>query len=124
MTTFRNSSFLTVSLLSMSVFLQAAPAAPAEVINLEVLNPIAFMEVERVVPVPRPKNLNGRRILLYWNRKLHADVAADQVKKQLAKRFTNLELKIIKGSPWQPEKGFYEEIVAWKPDAVIATTGD
>lgn len=124
MTIFRDTSFSTVSLLSMSVFLQAAPVASSEVINLEVLNPIASMEVERVVPVPRLKNLDGKRILVYWNRKLHADVAADQIKKQLAKRFTDLELNVIKGSPWQPEKGFYEEIVAWKPDAVIATTGD
>jgi hypothetical protein len=61
---------------------------------------------------------------LYWNRKLHADVAVDQVKKRLEKRFADLELKIVKGSPWGPEEGFYEEIVAWRPDAVIATTAD
>jgi hypothetical protein len=99
MPTYRNSIFLTVSLLSMSVFLQAVPTAHAEVINLEVLNPIASMEVERVVPTPRPANLDNKRILLYWNRKLHTDVAVDQVKKQLEKRFAGLELKIGKGSP-------------------------
>jgi hypothetical protein len=104
--------------------LPAALAAPADVISLEVLNPIASMEVKRVVPVPRPEKLNGKRILLYWNRKLHADIAVDQVKKQLEKRFAGLELKIIKGSPWEPEKGFYEEIVAWRPDAIIGTTAD
>ena len=101
-----------------------ANAAPADGVSLEILNPIASTEVERVQPVPRLTTLNNKRVLLYWNRKLHADVAVDEVKKLLEKRFAGIELTIIKGSPWAPEKGFYDEVMAWKPDAVISSTAD
>ena len=101
-----------------------AAAVQAGGASLEVLNPIASTEVERVQPVPRLTTLNNKRVLLYWNRKLHADVAVDEVKKLLGKRFTGIELTIIKGSPWAPEKGFYDEVMAWKPQAVISSTAD
>jgi len=91
---------------------------------LEVLNPIASMEVERVVPAPRLSTLDNKRILLYWNRKLHADIAVDEIKTQLEKRLHGTEFKLLKGSPWAPEKGFYEQVLDWKPEAVIAATAD
>lgn len=105
---------------------QASPAAaaPADGLSLEVLNPIASTEVDRVEPVPRLTTLNNKRVLLYWNRKLHADVAVGEVKKLLERRFAGIELTIVKGSPWGPEKGFYDEVIGWKPDAVISSTAD
>ncbi len=103
----------------------SATAETADGVSLEVLNPIASMEqTQRVQPVPRLASLNNKRVLLYWNRKLHADVAVDEVKKLLEKRFAGIELTIIKGSPWAPEKGFYDEVMAWKPQAVISSTAD
>ena len=106
--------------------MQASPAAAATAdgVSLEVLNPIASTEVDRLEPVPRLTTLNNKRVLLYWNRKLHADVAVDEVKKLLERRFAGIELTIVKGSPWGPEKGFYDEVIGWKPDAVISSTAD
>ena len=102
----------------------AISAAGTDQISLEVLNPIASISVQRVVPAPRLTSLDNKRILLYWNRKLHADVAVDEIRNRLQERYRGNEYMIVQGTAWHPEEGFYEEITDWKPDAVISSTAD
>jgi hypothetical protein len=101
-----------------------ACAMGADKAILEVLNPVASMEVKQVEPVPRLTTLDNKRILLYYNGKINSNVAVGEVQKQLEKRVAGSKFKIVAGSAWGPEKGFYDEIVAWKPDAVISSTAD
>jgi hypothetical protein len=91
-------------------------SAAQEPVSLEVLNPIATMEVQRVVPVPRLESLDNKRILLYYNGKINSDVAVQEVKSHLEQRFPRSEFKIFEGTGWAPEDGFYDEVMAWKPE--------
>ena len=94
--------------------------------KLIVLNPIGVFKPERVVPAPRPKNLNGRRIGLQWNEKPRGDVALQRVKELLEKRFTGVEIKFLPSTnivrPLTQEQ--LDEIAAWKPDAIVGATAD
>jgi len=118
---YSSSLLITCSIIMVMSIFQTATAEEAV---LEVMNPVATIKVQRIVPVERPESLDNKRILLYWNRKLHADVAVDEIRKQLQKRIKGAQYTIIQGTAWHPEPGFYEEILAWRPDVVIASTGD
>ena len=114
--------FLAIPILLL-IFLAPACTTGDQAV-LEVLNPVASMEVERVIPVPRLTTLDSKRILLYFNGKINSNVAVEEVQKQLEKRVTGSEFKIVAGSAWGPEEGFYDKIMDWKPDAVISSTAD
>lgn len=116
-------SFITAVLLAI-LLSAACTMGTGDKAVLEVLNPVASMEVERVIPVPRLTTLDSKRILLYFNGKINSNVAVEEVQKQLEKRVTGSEFKIVAGSAWGPEEGFYDEIMDWKPDAVISSTAD
>ena len=38
----------------------------ARLVTLEVLNPLAMLEVKRIVPAPRVTDLNHKRVLRNW----------------------------------------------------------
>ena len=81
-----------------SVEVRGADTTPqARLVALEVLNPLAMLEVKRIVPAPRVTDLNHKRVLLYWNGRLHSDVAIERVQELFAKRFTGQEFKLFKG---------------------------
>lgn len=111
------------SLLALSLLAPAAGVAADEV-TLEVLNPIATMQVQRVVPAPRLSTLDGKRVLLYSNAKINSDVAVQEIQQHLAKRYPSAEFRIVAGTGWAPEPKFYDDLMAWKPEAIIASTAD
>jgi hypothetical protein len=116
---FRHMTLLTCAFLIAGISSQLSAEAV-----LEVVNPIAEIQVQRIVPVVRPASLDNKRILLYWNRKLHADIAVDEIMQQLKQTVKGANFHIVQGTAWHPEPGFYEEIMEWDPDVVIASTGD
>ncbi|MCC6203099.1 MAG: hypothetical protein IT494_08865 [Gammaproteobacteria bacterium] len=111
------------SLVALALAAPAAGAATDEA-ALEVLNPIAVMEVQRVVQVPRLRTLDGKRVLLYSNAKINSDVAVREIQTHLAQRFPTAQFRIVAGTGWAPEPKFYDELMAWKPEAIIASTAD
>lgn len=111
------------SLLAVSLLVPVAGAAADEV-ALEVLNPIATMQVQRVVPAPRVQTLDGKRVLLYSNAKINSDVAVQEIRTHLAGRYPTAEFRVVAGTGWAPEPKFYDDLMAWKPDAIIASTAD
>ena len=102
----------------------ATKLSPDNMVTIKVLNPLADVKVKQIHPAPRPIDLNNKRIVLYWNRKLHSDAAISTVMELLKKRYPRSEFRIVKGSSWAPEKGFYDEVLSWKPDLLISSTGD
>lgn len=111
------------SLLALTLAASVAGAATDEV-ALEVLNPIATMEVPRVVQAPRLQTLDGKRVLLYSNAKINSDVAVREVQTHLAQRFPTAQFRVVAGTGWAPEPKFYDDLLAWKPEAIIASTAD
>lgn len=102
----------------------ATKLSPDKMVTIKVLNPLAGVKVKQIHPVARPIDPNNKRIVLYWNHKLHSDVAITTVMELLKKGYPRSEFKIVKGSSWAPETGFYDEVLSWKPDLLISSTGD
>jgi hypothetical protein len=121
--TLNNLSRFGASLLAIALVSPGIVAAADEAV-LEVLNPIATMQVERVVPAPRLQTLDGKRVLLYSNAKINSDVAVQEIKTHLAQRFPTAEFRVVAGTGWAPEPKFYDDLMAWKPEAIIASTAD
>lgn len=98
----------------------------AGVVTLEMLNPLAMLEIKRTAPAPRVTDLNNKRVLLYWNGKLNSDVAVQRVRELFEKRFTGQEFKVFKGIATfvALPKEMVNEIVNWKPDIIVASTAD
>ena len=94
-------------------------------VTLEVLNPIAQIEVQRGKPAPRVPDLNNKTIGLYWNRKARGDVALRKVEELLKKRFTDLKFTWFE-TPCCVEltKAQVETLKNSKNEVVIGTTGD
>jgi len=97
---------------------------PPDKVTLEVLNPIALMQVEKIIPVDRPADLNNKKIVLYSNGKVNSNFAVDEVMIQLKKRFPSSTYAYVAGTSWAPETGFYDAILNNNPDIVISSTGD
>ena len=88
------------------------------------LNPVADFEVQRIVPVERPTNLDHKMIVLYWNAKLNSNNIVDEIRLKLKEIYPTSDFAIVQGSAWQPMPGFYDEILALEPDVVISSTAD
>jgi hypothetical protein len=100
-------------------------AAAEKGVTLEVLNPIARMEVERIKPSPRVTDLNNKRILLY-HVKGNGREACERVQYRFKELFKGQEFMIIAGTatkiPLEKEK--IDAIVKFKPDVVFASNAD
>ena len=99
-------------------------APPSGAGAFEVLNPVADFEVQRIVPVERPTNLDHKMIVLYWNAKLNSNNIVDEIRLKLKEIYPTSDFAIVQGSAWQPMPGFYDEILALEPDVVISSTAD
>ena len=94
--------------------------------KLVVLNPIGVFKPERVAPATRPTDLNNKRIGLHWNEKPRGDVALQRVKELLEQQFTGVETKFLPTTnivrPITQDQ--LDEILVWKPDAIVGATAD
>ncbi len=60
-------------------------------VTLAILNPVASTEIAGVKPAERLRDLNNKRIGLFWNRKARGDVALRKIEEALKKRFRGIE---------------------------------
>jgi hypothetical protein len=95
--------------------------------QLEVLNPVATPVRHSVAPAPRPADLRGATIGLYWNMKAGGDEALNRTETLLRERFPGTAFKRYHGSV-----GFLmrhctaedSDRIAREVHAVVGTTAD
>ncbi len=123
---FTSVALLLLGLSLLGIFsVESASAAEEKAVTLEVLNPIARVEVERIKPSPRVTDLNNKRVLLY-HVKGNSIEACEQVQKRFKELFKGQEFMFIAGTatrvPLVKEK--VDAIVKFKPDIIFATNAD
>lgn len=97
--------------------------ATQQITILETLNPQATIQPKGFMPPPRPKDLNGKHIGLWWNGKVRGDVALHTIREQLERRYKGLKFtEFLYSHPVRKEA--MEHAARVKPDVMIATTGD
>jgi hypothetical protein len=95
--------------------------------QLEILNPVASPVRHSVAPAPRPRDLRGATIGLYWNMKAGGSDALDRAEELLRERFPGARFKRYHGSV-----GFLmrhctaedSDRMAREVQAVVGTTAD
>jgi len=95
--------------------------------RLEVLNPVAQTEERSIPPAPRPGDLAGKRIGLYWNMKNGGDFALDRVEELLKERFQGIRVNRYIGSVGFLMRHLTAEDadrIARECDVVVGTTND
>lgn len=60
---------------------------------LEVLDPVAPGAAKTVKPAARLKDLNGRKIGLYWNTKPGGDAGLEEIARLLEQKYQNLKFE-------------------------------
>ncbi len=65
--------------------------------ELRVLNPVARSMEQRIEPAPRPSDLNGKRIGLYWNIKDGGDIALRRTQELLQERYPKADFGMHQG---------------------------
>ena len=91
--------------------------------QIEVVNPVAEVRPEAIMPAPRLNDLNGKEIALWWNMKSHGDVALAAVAELLENRFQGMKfVRFTQGYPHGSE--VYDPVLESGCDAAIASTGD
>jgi hypothetical protein len=88
----------------------------------EVFDPAAEYEAVIYRPAPRLKDLNNKKVGLFWNGKPSGNVVLDSIGGLLQDRYEGIELKLFNaGFPAAPE--MIKQMAA-ESDAVIGATGD
>jgi hypothetical protein len=94
-------------------------------VTLAILNPIATTEIPGVKPAERLRDLNNKRIGLFWNRKARGDVALRKVEEVLKRRFSGIEFtwfEMQTSVEILPEQ--VRTLKQLNNDAIIGSTGD
>ncbi len=95
--------------------------------KLRVRNPMARSLQNRVEPAPRVRELNGKRIGLYWNLKAGGEQALKRVEILLRERFPDARFAYYQGDVGAAYRYFTSPVadrIARECDAIIGTTGD
>ena len=66
--------------------------------RLKVFNPVARPLEKHVTPAPRPADLDGKRIGLYWNMKGGGNIALHHTERVLKTRYPNAQFVYCQGS--------------------------
>jgi len=96
-------------------------------VKLVVANPMAASTVVTIPPAPRPRDLDGRAIGLYWNIKAGGDVALERAETQLAQRYPGATFVHLVGSIGSTVRHLTPrdaDRIAATCAAVVGTTGD
>ncbi|MBI2910282.1 MAG: hypothetical protein HYX92_21780 [Chloroflexi bacterium] len=93
--------------------------------RIEVMNPVAEVRPEAVVPARRLDSLSGKRIALWWNSKPRGDAALETVAEAFQRRFQNVTFSRF-DQQYDHGRHFPERYDEARRscDAVVATTGD
>ncbi len=95
--------------------------------TLEVANPLAESTVNRIDPAPRPADLDGKTIALYWNIKSGGDIALDRTESALRARYPGVTFERYLGSIGSTVRHLTPadvERIATTCQAAVGTTGD
>ncbi len=95
--------------------------------GLKVLNPVARSLESRADPAPRLRDLNGKRIGLYWNIKAGGDVALQRIEELLAIRYPTARFAYYRGDVGFNMRYITEagaNRIAAECDAIVGTTAD
>jgi hypothetical protein len=99
---------------------------PVKEVGLSILNPIGVVEVQVEKPAPRLKDLNGKRIGLFWNTKMRGDLALRKIEELLKKKFVGMEFTWFEQKTYaeglRPKE--IETIKGLRNQAMIGTSGD
>ena len=95
-------------------------------LELDVLNPVAEVKtVDKFNTAPKLKDINGKRIGLFWNGKAGGDKVLARTAELLNQKYTGLSFKNYTGAEnarkIAPEQA---DIIAKENDALIASTSD
>jgi DNA-binding LacI/PurR family transcriptional regulator len=93
--------------------------------SLLLLNPVATLQFRPLPHAKRLKDLNNKKIGLYWNYKAQGDVALNRVKELLSERFQGMSFEwFMTGSTEEAKQEWLENVRKSGVDGVVATTGD
>jgi hypothetical protein len=95
--------------------------------TLEILSPVARTVEHSVKSAPRPPDLAGTTVGLYWNMKAGGDHALDRVEALLRERYPGLRVRRYTGSVgWLMRHATAEDCdrMAAEVQAVVGTTND
>ena len=95
--------------------------------RLEVLNPVADTVKHDVKAAPRPSDLRGKTVGLYWNMKAGGDIALERAATLLSQRFEGLQFQHFSGtfgSGMRHATAEDADRIARNCVAVVASTSD
>ncbi|MBI2908411.1 MAG: hypothetical protein HYX92_12260 [Chloroflexi bacterium] len=91
--------------------------------QIEVVNPVAEVQPQAVMPARRLDSISGKRIMLWWNTKSHGDVALSAAAEAIERRFENVTFgRFTREYAHVPAP--YDAVQKGGCDAVIASTAD
>jgi hypothetical protein len=92
---------------------------------LRVLNPIGILAFTPLPPAPRLKDLNNKKIGLYWNHKARGNVALDRVREVFSERYQGMSFEWFE-TPISVEASeeWFANVKKRGVDGVVASTGD
>jgi hypothetical protein len=96
-------------------------------VELEVANPVAESAIPKIDAAPRPEDLAGQRIGLYWNYKPGGNIGLDQLRTQLGRRFPTATFVRYDGALGASVKHVtpaQADEIAANCDVLIGATGD
>lgn len=93
--------------------------------TMNVLNPVGILRYRPIPPAPRVKDLNHRKIGLYWNHKARGDVALKRVAQLLSQRYEGLTFEWFE-TPVSVEATaeWFDQVKQSGVEALIASSGD
>ena len=92
---------------------------------MRVLNPVAVRKFTPVSPAKKLKDLNNKKIGLYWNFKARGDVALKRIRELLSERFEGMSFDWFETGPvHEGTEEWFESIRKSGVDGVVGTTGD
>ena len=94
--------------------------------ELEILDPVAPSELNKINLTQRNNILNGQRIGLFWNRKPNGDVLLDKFADNLKKYYENINIVWLQGKNDPGRKASSSSIdeVLDKCEIVFLAAGD
>jgi hypothetical protein len=93
--------------------------------TLPLLNPVGVRRFEAQVAAKRLKDLNGKKIGLYWNHKARGDAALNRVKELLSERFEGTSFEWFETPiATEAKPDWFKNVKESGVDAVVASTGD
>lgn len=94
-----------------------------EVVELEVLDPVAGTAAKAVEPAPRLSGLAGRKIGLYWNTKPGGNLGLEAAGSLLAEKYQNFRFEKFYYR-YPTSKAVIDTVVKSGCDAIISATAD